>query len=141
MDAFDADVLIYAGRGHSLGRPIQRLFDGQEGPIGVGSVLLLAELLPKPIRSGDDAERTALERLLARLHLVPVDATIAEAAVGLGARYGLKAIDAVHLSTAMATGAERFLTNNRRDFRADLIDGIEIVYPDDLAEPSDVEGG
>lgn len=55
---------------------------------------------------------------------------------GLGAEYGLKAADAVHLATAVEAGATRFVTDNRRDFD-DRIEEIEIVFPDspDLLPP------
>ena len=58
MDAFDADVLIYAAvPDHPLGRRVRALFPVQptttSGAVaGVGSVLLLPELLTKPMRDG-----------------------------------------------------------------------------------------
>ena len=49
MDAFDADVLIYAGAPeHSLGARVRAQFPaGAGGVAGVGSVLLLPEVLAK----------------------------------------------------------------------------------------------
>lgn len=44
--------------------------------------------------------------------------------------------DAVHLATAVISGADRFITNNRRDF-PDSIDEIHITYPIDLPDPTD----
>jgi hypothetical protein len=54
MDAFDADVLIYAGAaGHPLGTRVRALFLVEPNSMaGVGSVLLLPELLAKPMRDG-----------------------------------------------------------------------------------------
>ncbi len=85
MDAFDADVLIYAAvPAHPLGRRIAALFAAQTQPrsgarVGVGSVLLLPEVLAKPLKDGDaDAVRT-LSAFLARLDLRPVDRATAEA--------------------------------------------------------------
>lgn len=50
MDAFDADVLIYAAvAGHPLGRRVRALFDDR-ATVGIGSVLLLPEVLTKPRR-------------------------------------------------------------------------------------------
>lgn len=46
----------------------------------------------------------------------------------------LCAADAVHLATAVGVGADRFLTNNRRDFPT-TISEIEVVYPGDLPDP------
>lgn len=56
--------------------------------------------------------------------------------MALGAAHGLHAADAVHLATAVAAGANRFVPNNREDFARD-ISAIEIVYPDDLPDPTD----
>jgi hypothetical protein len=38
----------------------------------------------------------------------------------------------MHLATAVAAGADRFLTNNRKDFPQTITE-IDVVYPDDLA--------
>ncbi len=140
MDAFDADVLIYAAvPGHILGRRVLALFpeapQGEhERPAGIGSVLLLPELLTKPIRERADGEVATLAALLSRLDLLPLDQGTAHLAVALGARYGLKAVDAVHLATAVGSGADRFLTNNDRDFPRTITE-IDVTYPADLPDP------
>ncbi len=141
MDAFDADVLIYAAvPGHALGRRVLALLPAEpppqgSAPAGVGSVLLLPELLTKPTRDGRDAEVMILAAILARLQLWPVDEATAELAVAVGASYGLKAADAIHLASAIATGADRFITNNARDFPA-TISEVDVIYPADLPDPA-----
>jgi predicted nucleic acid-binding protein len=137
MDAFDADVLIYAAvPGHELGARVRALFP-EEPPdaggrvAGVGSTLLLPEVLTKPTRDGVDEEIAALAGLLARLDLRPVDEATASLAVALGAAYGLRSADAVHLATAVVAGADRFITNNSRDF-PQSIEETAVTYPDDL---------
>lgn len=141
MDAFDADVLIYAAvPEHHLGRRIRALFPveppAKGGAIaGVGSVLLIPELLTKPMRDDAAAELEALTALLARVDLRPVDEAIAELATALGATHRLRAADAVHLATAVAAGAERFITNNSSDF-TNAITEIEVTYPADLPDPA-----
>ena len=137
MDAFDADALIYAAvPGHELGRRVLALLpaaplDDGAPPAGVGSVLLIAELLTKPTRDGAHDELAALAAILGRLDLRPVDAATAELAVAVGASYGLRAADAAHLATAIAMGADRFITNNVRDFPK-AISEIDVTYPADL---------
>jgi predicted nucleic acid-binding protein len=137
MDAFDADALIYAAvPGHPLGGRVAALFPAKargksDRRDGVGSVLLLPEVLAKPLRDGDAGAVRALGGLLTRLDLRPVDRAIAELATVLGARYGLRAADATHLATAVSLGAERFITNNRRDF-PESIKEIDVTYPDML---------
>lgn len=134
-DAFDADVLIYAALGHDLGLPVLTLFspadDQADDVVGLGSVLLMPELLAKPMRLGHEREGTMLRALLSRLDLHPVSRAIANLAVDLGATHGLRAPDAIHLATAVLAGADRFITNNRRDFPT-TIEEIDIVYPDRL---------
>ena len=138
MDAFDADVLIYAAvPEHPLGRKVYALFPSQPGSIaGLGSVLLVPEILSKPLRDGATDEVTVLARLLGRLDLRPVDRATAERATALASLYKLNAADAVHLATAVGVGADRFITNNKRDFPATIAE-VQITYPADLPEPAD----
>jgi predicted nucleic acid-binding protein len=135
VDAFDADCLIYAASGgHPLGIRVAALLDVQPSAAGVnvGSTVLIPELLSKPIREERTAEISLLTFILARLELHPVDRSIASLATVLGARYRLGAADAIHLATAVAAGADRFITNNRRDFDREQIVEIDITYPDML---------
>jgi len=136
VDAFDSDVLIYAiAIGHPAGERVAALLSvdgGDEGGLlGVGSVLLLPEVLSTPLREAVLTEVAALRRFLARLDLRPVDAAIAELSVTLGAAYGLRAADAIHLATAAHAGADRFITNNRGDFPKSIGE-VAITYPDEL---------
>lgn len=139
MDAFDADVLIYAAApDHPLGRRIAPLFspspEHPDSPVGVGSTLLLPEVLAKPMRDGLRQEAQVLARLLARLNLHRFDRATAEIATALAMRYRLRAADAAHLATAVAIGADRFLTNNQRDFPTSIRE-IDVVYPAALPAP------
>ena len=137
MDCFDADVLIYAAAlGHPLGRRVAALFKttGPSALAGAGSVLLLPEVLGKPLRDGTLGEVRALAGLLVRLDLRPVDRATAELATALSSRYRLRAADATHLATAVGLGVDRFITNNQRDFPATITE-INITYPADLPDP------
>lgn len=140
MDAFDADVLIYAAvSGHAMGRRVRALFtpeplDERRLRDGCGSVLLIPELLTKPLRDHEAAEVAELSGLLGRLELLPTDRVTAELATALGAAYGLRAVDAVHLATAVGAGADRFVTNNSKDFPKSISE-IDITYPGDLPRP------
>jgi predicted nucleic acid-binding protein len=142
VDAFDADVLIYAAiPDHPLGRRVAALFPAQPvgkpgGRAGVGSVLLLPEVLAKPLKDGNHAALTTLSGFLARLDLRPVDRATAHLATVLGARYGLRAADAVHLATAVSMGAHRFITNNMRDFGGPIKE-IDVTFPAGLPADGD----
>jgi predicted nucleic acid-binding protein len=82
---------------------------------------------------GSMAEVAALAGLLGRLELRSVDPVTAEVATTLASGYRLRAADAVHLATAIVAGADRFITNNRRDFPV-TISEIDVTYPADLDE-------
>jgi predicted nucleic acid-binding protein len=135
MDAFDADVVIYAAaEAHPLGSRVRALFLAaqRDGALaGVGSVLLLPETMSTPLRAAATDEVAELGRLLALLDLRPADVHIARTATALASTYRLKAADAVHLATALVAGADRFITNNLRDFPK-WISEIDITYPEDL---------
>lgn len=135
-DAFDADVLIYAAvPHHPLGSHVAALLR-QTPPgdfAGTGSVLLLPELLTKPIREGRTEEVRTLAAYLSRLDLQPVDRATAEVATALGSRYGLRAADATHLASAVMIGADRFITSNARDFPL-TIEEVQVTYPADLSQ-------
>jgi predicted nucleic acid-binding protein len=129
MDAFDANILIYAAQDDPRGTEVSNLLASARGDEAfVGSLLLLPEVLSHPIRFGRDAERLRLERLLVRIDLKPVDFETASLGAELGAKYGLRAADSIHLATAVLWGASRFHTNNSKDF-GQSIDEIEIVLP------------
>jgi PIN domain len=144
VDAFDSDVLIYAAApGHPLGERVAALFPahplGSPGPgpvAGVGSVLLLPEVLSKPLRDGDAEAVRSLSELLVMIDLRPVDQLTAAKAALLGARYNLRLADAMHLATAISMRADRFITDNSKDF-GPFIKEIEITYPADLPESPD----
>jgi predicted nucleic acid-binding protein len=139
MDAFDADALIYAATpGHPLGRRVAALFrQASPGPqgrfIGVGSVLLIPEILAKPLRDGATSAAQSLSSLLSRLDLRPVDRTTAELAAIVAARYKLRCADATHLATAISMGATRFITSNTRDY-SPAVTEIDITHPADLPD-------
>lgn len=139
MDAFDADVLIYAAvPDHALGRRVRALFpsvsvEDAGATVGIGSLVLLPEVLIKPLRVQAQQELVALRSLLGRLELRPMDQATAELATALGASYGLRAADAVHLATAVSGGADRFLTNNKADFPKSITE-IAVTYPEDLPD-------
>lgn len=132
--AFDADVLIYAAQlGNPIGSDILKLLESPAlDGFRFGSVLLLPELLSKPTRLGLQAEMDGLTDILATLELQAIDASIAALAVQFGAIYKLKAPDALHLASAVMVGADVFVTNNARDFDANAIVEVQVVFPTGL---------
>jgi predicted nucleic acid-binding protein len=129
MDAFDANMLIYAAQDDPRGAAVEALLhEADLRTTCIGSTMLLPEVLSLPIRRDLEPERRRLQELLARLELKSVDYETADLAAELGAKYKLRAADAVHLATAVMWGADRFHTNNSKDF-GQHIDEIEIVLP------------
>jgi predicted nucleic acid-binding protein len=141
MDCFDSDVLIYTViTDHPLGIRVRALFSARpDQVVGVGSTILIPEILIKPVRLLAQRQADELKQLLGRLDLHVVNDVIAETAVELGARYGLRAPDAIHLATAVAAGADRFITNNRRDFGKDIAEA-DVTYPDELPPATSSQG-
>lgn len=136
MDAFDADVVIYAASpDHPLGKPVRRLLGvddpGARSAMAVGSVLLLPDVLSHPLRRAATDELESLSAVLARIDLRSIDESTARLATVFAATYRLKAIDAIHLATAVSAGAERFISNTTRDFSPSIAE-ITIVSPDAL---------
>ena len=136
MDAFDADVLIYAAvPDHPLGRRVRALLPAEPttttGVVaGTGSVLLIPELLTKPMHDGAVSEVEALAILIGRLELRVVDEALAELATALGSAGGLRATDVVHLATAVVSGADRFITNNSSDVPKTITE-LQVTNPED----------
>lgn len=132
VDCFDADALIYAADGASaLGRRVRALLADPDTQ-AIGSVMLLPEVLAKPLRQGNRTEQVDLAAILRAMRLYEVDRALAETATDLAARYKLRAVGAVHLATGVVVGADRFVTNNSKDFGKDIAE-VEVVYPAELS--------
>jgi predicted nucleic acid-binding protein len=130
--AFDSDVLIYAAiPGHPLGNRVLHLLNDLS-VIAIGSVLLRPETLIKPTRQDPlGGETKNLTDILSNITLVPCSEYLSFISLGLGVKYGLKTPDAIHLATAVDSQADRFLTNNQKDFPK-TISEINVIYPTDL---------
>ena len=96
--------------------------------------MVLPSFWRKPMREHADDELVELAALLGRLDLRPVDEATAGLAAASAPRTG-RAADAVHLATAVAAGADRFITNNQANFPKSISE-IDITYPGDLPDPS-----
>jgi predicted nucleic acid-binding protein len=80
------------------------------------SVITLSETLNKPIEANDQMLINAYNSLFENtsgVTLVSVNKNIARRAAELRAKYGLKTPDALHVATALETGCQAFLTNDK----------------------------
>jgi predicted nucleic acid-binding protein len=127
VDAFDSDVLIYLAKKDARGNEVARLIDESVREC-IGSVVLLSEVFGLPADRVDAEDEQRLVEIMGALDLKDVDHETAVLAGVMRAKYRLRTPDAIHLSTAVFWGADRFHTNNRKDF-GQHIDEIEIVYP------------
>ena len=99
---------------------------------GVSSIVTLTEVLTKPKQSGNQRIEREYRSLLLRsrhVSLVAVEATIAERAADLRARWGMRTPDALQIATALGANCQAFLTN---DHRLRRVTDIHVLVLDDL---------
>lgn len=100
----------------------------------ISSSLLLTEVLVKPLRDKDSDLVRSYQKILQNsqnFYLVNLTPTIAYQTAELRANYNIKPPDAVHIATAIESGCQAFLTNDRGISR---IKEIEILILDDLLD-------
>jgi predicted nucleic acid-binding protein len=98
----------------------------------VTSILSLTEVLVHPMRLGDHALVSQYRRILLQadqITVVPVSEIVAEEAAQLRARHSLRTPDAIHLATALRSGASSFLTNDRQ---MPKLPGLNLLVLDQL---------
>lgn len=132
----DANLYIYLFEGapayRQLMADLTAAVDEQDVTV-IASELTFVEVLPQPIRDGQDrlaARYLELMNRAPRITLAPVDRRVIERAVQLRADLRLRSMDALHLATALVHGCETFLTNDER-LRAP--DDIRVVTLKELA--------
>ena len=116
----DTNMFIYAVEGYEPEQLFMReLLSALERQAfaAVRSEFTLAELLVKPLELGLSDVVSAYRDLIQpsdRLAVVPVDRPILIEAARQRATLGMLMPDAIHVATAVASGCEIFLTNDRR---------------------------
>ena len=114
----DTSPLIYFVERHPsyvdvVRAAIQRVDNGAIA--GYSSVVTLTEVLTLPKRLGNSTIETAYRDRLLHGHnfsLIPIEASIAEDAADLRARYNLRTPDALQIAAVLSTGCQAFLTND-----------------------------
>lgn len=115
----DTPPIIYRLEGHpTLARRFDELFERQAaGSLRFAITTIgLAEVLSGPLAAGDEILARRYRAVLGQWDVVALDADIAEGAARLRASLGLKLVDAVHVASAIAIGADALVTHDR-DFR------------------------
>lgn len=104
-------------------------------PKAVSSVITLTEVLAHPLRAGNRGLVQAYRNILLNSQyflILPVTAVIAEQAAEMRSKYNLRTPDALHISSAISSHCDAFLTNDRGLLR---VTELEIILVDDLDEP------
>lgn len=110
----DADVLIWAARGReSLSQAAMQKLAGASREF-VGSDFLRLEVIPKAAFHRQIAETAFYERYFAAVVAwVEASPSLVTHAESLATRYGLSAVDALHVAAAKAAGAVELITAER----------------------------
>lgn len=117
MNAFDADGLMYAAvDDHPLGRRVRALFATEPGSRTGWAQCCCRRFSPS--RCGTEMRRSSTPSPVCSADWNCGCSTRSppEVATSLAATHRLRAADAAHLATVLVAGADRFVTNNRRDF-------------------------
>ena len=96
------------------------------------SVITLGEVLVYPYRKGNDILVAEYEEIICgtgELLVVPIDRTTARMAARLRADHSLKMPDALQIASALVSGADYFLTNDKEIAKTGL---SQIVLLDDM---------
>ena len=133
--AFDTAPIIYLVENHPV--YFDRMFSIMSyinnGAIdGVGSVLVLTEVLVHPQRSGNVTLAQEYERILlnsAGFRLNSVDMNVARRTAHLRAQYNLRTPDAIHVATAIVSNCDAFLTN---DLGLKRVTEVRVLVLDEL---------
>ena len=99
--------------------------------LAVVSTLAILEVLTGAYRRRDEALAEKYRELFlntAGVVVVPVDSVIASEGARIRVRYNVATPDALHLATALVSGAPTFLTTDRRLSRVREID-VKVVKP------------
>jgi len=133
--ALDAAPLIYFAEEHPHYLPLIEPFFvalDQGRFQALASTVALLEVLIHPIRENNLQLAQTYREILQQsgvIATIPVSAAIAETAANLRAHSKIKTPDALHVATALHTGAGFFITNDRR---LPTVQGLKIIALADL---------
>jgi predicted nucleic acid-binding protein len=133
----DTNVFIYAIEGYpEFVDELNEFFDSIDAGNmrAFTSELTLAEVLVRPLRDANLEIQTAYQQALQSsegLEVVPVSRDVLIEAARLRAVANLRLPDAIHGATAILTGCETFLTNDRR---LAAVPGVEVVLLSEVIE-------
>jgi predicted nucleic acid-binding protein len=107
----DAGVLLSAWLGHSPRSIAAKSIVADESREFITSDAVKLELLPKPTYERRRAELNYYNDHFKNIASEPFSAELGDAASVLAKKYGLAAIDSLHIASAIRQGAEEFITS------------------------------
>lgn len=125
----DASAFIYLVDGPTLFRDRARTaLERFKSDSWATSYFSRLECRVKPLRERDNARLAAFDALLdpKRIELIDVDRRIIDRATEIRAEFGLRAVDALHVASAVLSGCDTALTGDAAlsrvtDFRVEII--------------------
>lgn len=134
----DTTIFIYHFENHPIYSPLtEELLSSIEKGVrkGITSSITLMEIIVKPLSLGRYDVARKYEALLMNfpnLEVVDLDRNVIRQAARLRAEYRIRPPDALQVSACILSGAEVFITNDRRI--GQLREIKEIIILDDLLE-------
>jgi predicted nucleic acid-binding protein len=136
----DTNIFIYAMEGfEDYKESLSNLFEdvGKNLVKAVTSELTIAEVLIKPIKDGKTElcrQFNAAIQSSGGLQVIPITRGVLLQAAKIRAGIGVRLPDAIHLATALLSGCNVFLTNDRSIAKHDI---IQILYLSELISHAD----
>ena len=128
----DAGVLIAAARGTgSAASKAAEILDDPDRSFA-SSVFVRLEVLPKAVFHRKAQEAEFYEAFFESVEIwVSPDHLLAEQAMTLAARFGLSALDALHVAAAMAAGADEVVTSEKPSRPIHRVTGLAVksIHP------------
>ena len=123
----DAGVLLSAWLGHSPRSIAAKSLVADESRDFLTSDAVKLELLPKPTFEKRRAELDYYNDHFKSIASEPFSAELGAAALTLAKKYGLAAMDALHLASAIRQGADEFITSELPGKPMFRVPGIKII--------------
>ena len=110
----DSSVLIAvrSGKDPQLARKALEILNNPENQIVLSDAVRL-EVMPKPIYEGRYEEREAYEEVFSNAELLRWEIHVLDEAYELACKYGIAAMDAIHLAFAVKAGVDIFITGEK----------------------------
>ncbi len=108
----DSGVLLAAWKNAELRPAALRVLEDSEREFATSQLAKL-ELLPKPAFEKRPVETAFYQSHFAEAALQPLDEQLGDDAQALAEKYGLAAVDALHIAAALRLGAQEFYTSEK----------------------------